>query len=244
QTLEPPRENQYYLATKYGGFRPPDGFDPDTHTGALPLDWWHSNGEVLTSFGVNASPAGVTFPRPDNYYLAGEAADMVESLTKAFARISAEVRSSASSVAANSTRLGADTAVFQAAFDSTNWSGDLQAFRINSDGTISDAASWSAATKLDGLSNGNINVRKILTVLPPTPAGGGSSVSTTGADFAWTDISSEQKEKLRRPAGGGLPLVAEAVGQDRLDYLRGIRDDEQPDGVFRKRDSRLGDIVN
>ncbi|HLU07631.1 MAG TPA: hypothetical protein VKZ91_13820, partial [Woeseiaceae bacterium] len=238
QVLEPPARNQYYLAAKYGGFRVPDDFDPDTHTGALPLDWWHSNGETL-------SPnSGSSFRRPDNYYLAGEATEMVDSLTQAFARISAEVRSSASSVAANSTRLGADTAVFQAAFDSTNWSGDLQAFRINSDGTISDAASWSAATKLDGLSNGNINVRKILTVLPPTPAGGGSSVSTTGADFAWTDISSEQKEKLRRPAGGGLPLVAETVGQDRLDYLRGIRDDEQPDGVFRKRDSRLGDIVN
>ncbi|HUD96775.1 MAG TPA: hypothetical protein VMO24_04480, partial [Woeseiaceae bacterium] len=127
QSLEPPTRNQYYLATKYGGFLAPDDFDPDTHTGALPLDWWHSNGETLTSFGRGATPDVVSFPRPDNYYVAGEADQMVESLTKAFARISAELRSSASSVAANSTRLGSDTAVFQASFDSTNWSGELQA---------------------------------------------------------------------------------------------------------------------
>src|SRR5690606_29369827 len=238
QVLEPPARNQYYLAAKYGGFRPPDDFDPDTHTGALPLDWWHSNGDVLSS------NSGTSFHRPDNYYLAGEAADMVDSLTRAFARISAEVRSSASSVAANSTRLGSDTAVFQAAFDSTNWSGDLQAFRINDDGTISDTASWSAASKLDSMSVSGINNRKILTILPPVAAGGGSFVSTTGSTFTWAGLSSDQKEALRQPAGGGTPLLADTVGQDRLDYLRGIRSDEQPDGIFRKRDSRLGDIVN
>src|SRR5690606_36372079 len=43
--------------------------------------------------------------------------------------------------------------------------------------------------------------------------------------------------------GGGTP-VSVSVGQDRLDYLRGKRAQEQPDGLFRKRDSRLGDIVN
>src|SRR5690606_8759352 len=225
QTLEPPRENQYYLATKYGGFRPPDGFDPDTHTGALPLDWWHSNGEVLTSFGVNASPAGVTFPRPDNYYLAGEAADMVESLTKAFARISAEVRSSASSVAANSTRLGSDTAVFQAAFDSTRWSGELQSFRIDEeDGSISSTPTWKAAEKLDARSEGSLSSRKILSVAPPSSAGGGSEISTTGIDFRWSDLAGEQRDALRQRQGGGN-LESVSVGQARLDFLRGSRTD-------------------
>ncbi|MGI9232044.1 MAG: pilus assembly protein, partial [Woeseiaceae bacterium] len=134
ETLEPPIANQYYLTAKYGGFRVPDDFDPAT-AGPLDLDWWHSNGDTLSSFGVNADIVGLNFPRPDNYYLAGEADQMVQSLTEAFARIAAELRSSATSVAANSTRLGSDTAVFQAAFDSTKWSGDLQAFRVNADGS-------------------------------------------------------------------------------------------------------------
>jgi type IV pilus assembly protein PilY1 len=243
ETLEPAAQNQYYLATKYGGFRVPEDFDPDTHTGALPLDWWHSNGETLVSFGVNANPAGDSYPRPDNYYLAGEATDMVESLTTAFARISAEVRSSASSVAANSTRLGSDTAVFQAAFDSTNWSGDLQAFRINSDGTINATESWGAANRLDALTDFNIASRKIFTVTPPVSAGDGSLVSDTGADFLWADLAGVQQDALRQEPGGG-PLVSVTVGQERLDYLRGVRAEEQPDGSFRTRDSRLGDIVN
>jgi type IV pilus assembly protein PilY1 len=243
QSLEPPVRNQYYLATKYGGFRVPEDFDPDTHTGPLDLDWWHSNGETLVSFGAQASPTGVSFRRPDNYYVAGEANDMVESLTDAFARISAEVRSSASSVAANSTRLGSDTAVFQAAFDSTNWSGDLQAFRINADGTIAATAAWAAATKLDGLTDFSMGTRKIFTATPPVSASGGASISSTGADFVWTDLAVAQRDALRQQLGGG-PLVTATVGQARLDYLRGVRALEQPGGTFRKRDSRLGDIVN
>lgn len=243
QTLEPPVRNQYYLATKYGGFRVPDDFDPDTHTGALPLDWWHSNGETLVSFGPNAEPAGVSFPRPDNYYVAGEAEQMVQSLTKAFARISAELRSSASSVAANSTRLGSDTAVFQAAFDSTNWSGDLQAFRINADGTINEVATWDAAERLDALSEMNITNRKIFTITPPANGDDGSLVSTTGIDFEWLALAASQKDALRQDQGGG-PILSELIGKQRLAYLRGSRLLEQPTALFRKRDSRLGDIIN
>ncbi len=243
QTLEPPVRNQYYLATKYGGFRVPDDFDPDTHSGALPLDWWHSNGETLASFGPNAEPAGVSFPRPDNYYVAGEAEQMVQSLTKAFARISAELRSSASSVAANSTRLGSDTAVFQAAFDSTNWSGDLQAFRINDDGTIDAEAAWDAADRLDALSEANITNRKIFTITPPANGDDGSLVSTTGIDFEWLALAASQQDALRQDQGGG-PILSELIGKQRLAYLRGSRLLEQPTALFRKRDSRLGDIIN
>ena len=241
QSLEPPTRNQYYLVTKYGGFDKPDDFDPDAHTGALPLEWWNANGETLVSFGRGA-PA-VAFPRPDNYYVAGEADQMVESLTEAFARISIELRSSASSVAANSTRLGTDTAVFQASFDSTNWSGELQAFRILGDGTIDTAAVWSAASSLDALPDFNMSSRNILTATPPTAASGGSSVSTTGADFTWAGLSATQQDALRQTPGGGTPVDVD-VAQDRLDYLRGVRSQEQPDGLMRQRDSRLGDIVN
>jgi type IV pilus assembly protein PilY1 len=243
QSLEPPTRNQYYLATKYGGFRVPDDFDPDTHTGALPLDWWHSNDEILVSFGRGADPSAVQFPRPDNYYLAGGANEMVESLTKAFARISAELRSSASSVAANSTRLDSDTAVFQAAFDSTNWSGELQAFRINLDGTINDTPTWKAAERLDGLTDFQLSSRNILTITPPTAVGDGSHVSTSGGDFEWADLTASQQDALRQEPGGGV-LLPEADGQARLDFLRGSRLQEQPNGLMRQRDSRLGDIVN
>ena len=242
ESLEPTPVNQYYLAAKYGGFRKPDGYDPATQTGPLDDTWWWSNGQYLTSFGPRADFIE-TFKRPDNYYLAGGADEMVASLTEAFARIAAELRSSATSVATNSTRLGSDTAVFQASFDSTNWSGDVQAFRVLSDGTIDTNMSWSAATELDALSEFNITNRNVLTVSPPTSVGGGAFVSTTGLDFDWSSLTSEQQDELRTNPTGG-PLLPVSVGQERLNYLRGSRLEEQPSGLYRQRDSRLGDIVN
>lgn len=241
ESLEPTAVNQYYLAAKYGGFRVPEDFDPAT-AGPLDLDWWHTNGEILTSFGARADYIE-SFPRPDNYYLAGGADDMVQSLTEAFARIAAELRSSATSVATNSTRLGADTAVFQASFDSTNWSGDVQAYRINADGTVDPNAAWSVATNLDALSEFDITSRKILTITPPTSGGGGSLVSTNGRDFEWPSLTTAQQDALRQNPLGG-PLLPVTIGQERVDYLRGSRLLEQPTGLYRQRDSRLGDIVN
>lgn len=235
QTLEPPERNQYFLAAKFGGFRVPDGeeFDPESFSGDLPVDWWHTNDETL----------GTGVPRPDNYYTAGEADAMVESLTQAFARISAELRSSASSVAANSTRVDSDTAVFQAAFDSHRWSGELQAYRIDSSGEIAGDPQWNAASRLDALLDSEIGSRRVFTSAPPAAVSGGAYVSTTAVDFEWADLTSAQQDELRGSAGGD-PLVSAAVGADRLDYLRGDRSLEQPDGFFRQRDSRLGDIVN
>ncbi len=171
QTVEAPVRNQYYLATKYGGFKMPEDFDP--FTDALQLDWWHTNGDTLIS-GVQPSMAGTSFARPDNYFVAGEADRMVAGLTEAFAKILAEVRSSASSVAANSTRIGTDTAVFQAAFDSRRWSGELKAFRIGTGGAIAVNPDWSASQQLDALTEGELATRKIFTVLPPTAGSGGS----------------------------------------------------------------------
>ncbi|MEX2496950.1 MAG: PilC/PilY family type IV pilus protein [Woeseia sp.] len=150
---------------------------------------------------------------------------------------------SAAAVATNSTRLGSDTAVFQAAFDSSNWSGELQAFRINDDGSVNNSSVWAAGDELDAISEANLWSRNILTAAPPAPAGGSSLLSTTGRDFVWHELATSQQEALRQQAGGGS-LVSEAEGQARLDYLRGSRVNEQPGGGMRKRDSRLGDIVN
>lgn len=242
-SLEDEDENQYYLTAKYGGFDKPDGFDPDTHVGGLPQAWWNSTGQTITTFGPRASPAGRVMPRPDNYYLAGSAAQMVQSLQTAFANIAAEVRSSASAVAANSTRLGADTAIYQAAFDSANWSGEIKAFRINTDGTINLTPVWAAAGRLDAKSEMSLSSRKIFTVAPPVSGGGGSMIAASGVDFVWSDLVGTQQDSLRQILGGG-PLVSVSEGQDRLDYLRGSRLLEQPGGLMRKRDSRLGDISN
>jgi type IV pilus assembly protein PilY1 len=116
--------NQYYLATKYGGFKVP-ATATYNYGGALTESWWHANTQT---YGTNK--------KPDNYYMASQANQMVDGLRTAFANISTDIRSSAASVAANSTRVDTSTAVFQAAFDSGNWSGDVLAYLIGLDGVL------------------------------------------------------------------------------------------------------------
>ncbi|MBK8535769.1 MAG: pilus assembly protein PilC [Candidatus Competibacteraceae bacterium] len=227
--------NQYYLATKYGGFKvPTDPLGNVTYNygDALTEAWWHTN--TLT-FGSNK--------KPDSYYVASRADQMVAGLTTAFDNIAADLDSSASSVAANSTRVGTDTAVFQAVFDSGDWSGELRAYTIDTNGVIATSPVWNAAEKLDALSEPAIATRKIFTV---KPAG---SLTADKVNFVWSEIDTTQQDKLRKVIIGA-PVDA-TTGENRLKFLRGSRVLERTTtpvlnqtNPFRERGSRLGDIVN
>ena len=115
--------NQLYLAAKYGGFEPPSGaeFEPDTRTAALPDSWWAS-GDGSVSVG-----GGTISKRPENFYLANEPKKVQESLRKAFEQAVAEAKSTSAAVAANSTSVSTESLIFQARFNSANWSGELVA---------------------------------------------------------------------------------------------------------------------
>lgn len=161
QKLEAPKDNQYYLAAKYGGFEVPEDFDPENPVASLILEeLWHTNGETLVSGSYsNGVPTnGTAFKRPDNYYLAGQAEQMVTSLQQAFRTIVNSMLSSSSSVVANSTRLDTDSLVYQARFNTGKWSGDLLAFELEENGDVKTKAKWRAADKLDAMALADRNV--------------------------------------------------------------------------------------
>jgi len=234
QTLEAKAANQYWLAAKYGGFQVPDDYEfGDT----IDQAWWWTNGETLTT----------NDKRPDNFYVASDATRMVESLKTAFAKIANDVRSTTAALSTNSTKLETDTVVFQSMLDSANWSGNLLAKAVASNGTVSETPTWKAAEKLDALTDAQMSDRSILTSLPPTAdTTSGALISTTGRTFFWDQLSSAQQEALRMTAGGSL--ATEEVGQNRLAFIRGVRSlertDAAPNNPFRQRGSRLGDIAN
>src|SRR5690554_998719 len=238
QVLEGTAKNQYYLATKYGGFAVPDDYDPYTRTDALPEAWWNSKGDTV-------SWGNTSFKRPDNFYIAGRANLMIESLQEAFKNISAELSSSSSSVAANSTSLENDTAIYQASFDSSMWSGEVGAYTLEG-ATISAAPVWTASTILDAKTDGQMTGRNILTA-QPLSTGAGAQLSTVGSKFTWSTLTNAQKASLAKTAVSGTNVTA-SVAEDRLDYLRGVRANErtadQQTRMFRQRGSRLGDIIN
>ncbi len=232
-------KNQYWLAAKYGGFKIPsdvDYGDPYARTESLPNSWW-----------TDGDQTEIGELRPRNFYVASDATKMVESLKTAFANIAKEVSSTTAALSTNSTKLETDTAVFQSMLDSSNWSGDLLAKAVASNGTVSETPLWKAAQKLDALSNSQTADRIILTSTAPTANGTtGALVSTTGRTFTWDQLDSTQKIALRATAGG--TTTTEEVGQNRLAFLRGDRSlertDTAPNNPFRERGSRLGDIAN
>ncbi|MGC4027468.1 MAG: PilC/PilY family type IV pilus protein [Steroidobacteraceae bacterium] len=205
--LEPRARNQYWLAAKYGGFEVPDGFDPYAGSDALPNASWNS-GETLESGD----------PRPENFYVASEAGRMVESLTRAFARIAAESVGSASSLASNSTRLDTDTRTFQAQFYSGSWRGELNAFSVAADGSLSTAPIWRASNMLASTTWSSRDIR--------VNAGG------TLQAFNWSNLTAGQRTALG--------------SQDIVNYLRGERahEESQTNGTLRTRTGVLGDIVS
>lgn len=233
QILEPKANNQYWLAAKYGGFEVPEGY---AFGNPLGTETW-SSGEMLAS----------GYPRPTNFYVASDAENMVRSLELAFAQIANEVQSTTASLAVNSSRLETDTVLFQSRLNSRFWSGDLLALAIEDDGIVGSTPVWSAAEKLDALTDLEVVNRNILSIMPPLPPADGEDdveqVSTTGTIFTWGGLSDEQQGFLTK-----AEEEDDALAQQRLLYLRGDRNEEISaefrNRLFRQRDSRLGDIVN
>jgi type IV pilus assembly protein PilY1 len=123
--------------------------------------------------------------------------------------------SSAASIATNSKKLDTSTAIYQASFDSGNWTGELEAFAVKSDGTLGDSL-WTASTKIPAEASRNIKTFN----------------GSVGVDFAWGSISADQKALISEDElnylRGDQTKEQSACGAC----------------TFRNRTSLLGDIVN
>jgi type IV pilus assembly protein PilY1 len=127
---------------------------------------------------------------------------------------------SASSAAVNSGSVSSDTRLFQASFDSKDWSGKLTARQV--------------------LETGELNTEVLATV----PAAGSRNILTVNKDtnagvpFRWANIGATNQTALKLTG-------ADTLAQNRLNWLRGAQTDEAPAANnFRKRTVILGDIIN
>lgn len=204
-----------WYTAKYGGF-------VDDNDNALPdqtIEWDEDgNGE------------------PDTFFFATNPLKLETALRDAFKGV-AETQSSAASVATNSTRLDTETVIYQARFDSKDWTGQLLAFDIIDTGPdagqVGDVV-WDAGAKLEAVAPA---ARNIFTFNPSANLGAGDGVS-----FAWLNLDTTQQGYLNTDPVSG---TADTLGQDRLDYVRGDHSkEEQNGGAFRNRSRALGDIVN
>lgn len=162
------------------------------------------------------------------FYSATDSTTLAQGLADAFASVTRGT-SSSSAVAFNTTTLDTGSRVYQATFNpSDNWYGDLVAYELEDDGEIVSSPVWHASDVLDAMLPSQ---RIILTY---------NDASKQGVAFkTLSDLSTKQQNDLNMSPTG----AADGLGQARLDYVRGVRTDENAGNNFRERTNVLGDIV-
>ncbi len=206
-----------WYAAKYGSFRDLDGDGrPDNgHADYGNQEW-------------DADDDGV----PDGYFQVNNPAALGPALANVLNTVAGV--SSTASVVANSVALQTGTYIYQARFDSADWSGDLVAFPLNLNGSVMQAA-WQAREMIN--TQNPSSERVVLTYNP-------EENTDMGVAFRWDSLSDAQQSVLRSNPQTAAEETEE-TGQQRLNYLRGSHAEElQNGGVFRNREYVMGDIVN
>jgi type IV pilus assembly protein PilY1 len=170
--------------------------DPTTTAPAKIDDLWHT--------AVNSRGAFFSASDPDTF--ADSLSDILSSIS--------DRTSAASAVAVNSGTITGTTKLYQARFNSGDWTGQLLAFPINIDGSLATVA-WDAADLIPVA-----NDRKIITF-----------DGTDGQPFRWANITPSQQSLL-----GSQAILNYLRGDQSGEGTNG--------GTFRNRNSLLGDIVN
>jgi type IV pilus assembly protein PilY1 len=162
-----------------------------------------------------------------DFFSAQDPTSFSEQLKKALDDIDGRTVNSAAAAASNSTSLNDSSVVFQAKFNSNDWSGVLEATTIETDGTYG-ANVWTSSIPVE-------SARKIYTT-------NNTSGVIAGAEFKWANLSAAQQTALQGSSG----LTTPAAGEARLNWVRGVDNIIVGDAEdLRDRKSKLlGDIVN
>lgn len=162
------------------------------------------------------------------FYSAGNPDAFASGIRDALRRVSQNIGSGAS-LAANSTKLDTGTTTYQAIYYTGSWKGDLRAFPVNADGTISTNSSWVASDEMPAATD------RLIKTCTGDCIGNGKMVSFTSSDSFDT-----KNELCADPANC---LTDEAT--NKINYLRGDSSKEQSKGgSLRNRTTPLGDIID
>ncbi len=199
-----------WYAAKYGGFK-------DANSNGVP-----DEGEWDTK---------VT-GQPDNYFLVTNALGLRAQLQAAFDSIIANSQPVGSAAASGARFVPFGTLAYQANYLATDWTGDLKAFSLNSDGSLGTPA-WSADAELPT----DQTERNIFTSKPS-----GTPPTFAGVPFTTGGLTTAMQSQVMT----GLDTTVYNI-TDVMAYLRGDQTketDQTPPGPFRSRTTRIGDILD
>lgn len=227
--------NQYYFAAKYGGF----STQPD-NKGNLPYNvqgnpFFDQNGKADNDVWQNTENQ----LEPQSYFLQSDARGVLKAFEKIFSDATSAMRNIAGSAASSSNTVSSALFQYQASFDTTNWTGDVEAFAIEKDANgvfkPAETATWSAAQQLSARSpaSRNIFVGVQRTAANPNPVG------VRATSFTASAIEPALQDMLNRPNAAS---AVDNLWRERLEYLRGVQTEEGR--RFRVRSRIMGDVVN
>ena len=229
------RGSAFYLAAKYGGFS--DGNE--------------DGNPFRAGFGGSEWAEGLDTdnqPKPSNYFLANEPLQMVAAVRRIFERASALASGSTPGAAISSGTIAkAGASLYVPRFDGRRWSGTLLSYPLGFDAATgsarrADKSDWDAGELLTG----NLNVQPPVAARDPTDRRI-FTLSTVGVGipFQWESLDKGLRGWLNETPYT-QPTASDGLGAERLAYLRGDRRREQsePRGIFRARDSVMGDVAN
>lgn len=162
------------------------------------------------------------------FYSAKSPQAFASGLSDALGRAAERVGTGAS-LAANSTQLKTGTVAYQANYYTSKWKGDLKAFSIDSTtGAIATSPTWAAAS-----------------VLPSAASRSIYTYDRFNSPASKRYVAFSDPSKLSSTTAGALGSTA-TEQQDIINYLRGdaSKEEKNPGGIYRNRDTALGDIVD
>jgi type IV pilus assembly protein PilY1 len=229
------RGSAFYLAAKYGGFA-------DSNDDGNPFR--ASGGGSEWAEGLDADNQ----PKPANYFLAGDPSQLTTAIRRVFLRADVPRGGiTAGSAMSSGTITDAGVSLYVPRFDGRRWSGTLLSYPFGAD-VVNGAAhklekpDWDAGELLTGNPNAippvvarDIAGRRIFTL----------STAGVGTPFEWAALDDGLRRWLNATPYA-VPETSDGLGAERLAYLRGDRRKEQsaPQGIFRVRDSVMGDVTN
>ncbi|MGN6481323.1 pilus assembly protein [Luteibacter sp.] len=159
------------------------------------------------------------------FFNASNPATLVNSLVSIINSVIA-TSTSAVSASLNTGVIGDNAVTYVPSFSSTDWSGTLQAYTINSAG-VQGTLLWDAGKQLTE----RTDARMIATWN-----------GTTGVDYQYSNLGATEAAIMNTSDGTGASGSADSLGLNRVNWVRGSRTDEG--NLLRARSTLLGAIIN
>ena len=164
----------------------------------------------------------------DTAYNASDSASLAAAFKTVFDDILRKT-SAFGAISQNSTAINAGSRIYQARFDSTDWSGEIAALQPDISGNMTTIWSTSDSGRVPAAA-----ARKVYTLKP----------GTGGVEFKLlASLSTTQQAALTTPDCSAA-LTGNNCGQARIDWLRGDQTKEAAAGPLRKRSRLLGDFIS